>query len=827
MVTPVIDYTAQDTGQNYNKRITNMYEIDLWTDGANVTIEKMCANSGLDVTDLLAFDMPCDGSIGRVPEGTGDMHVEFDDLETEDEAGWSAFSGFAPETRAPEPEPSDTDPPFDQNAAIFNVPGLFGTCLKAYGEAYACVAVHGFSTTDLRNAFKNIWGISEEDMLTIDKMMPVARSTGDAFWGGWGRNLNPANFTLPATQSAVKTKFHNTNRYNFGSHALVDWPRIKAIASMIGCRILADDNYVRGRIKRVDFAIDPREVIAAPTDFVFPKITVVDTSPKTALNELYVSNALTYLTNSHATEMGRSRYTRGDTITAELNLDIPRFAIYSLIASGVGKQVDVPLVLKDTEGGGTYDLWVRDKGQAMVEIKRRNQYVDVEQVLKAIAIGNIERGMKGHYRGFVVNQLINTAEGNDPRTQAEAVRELRKVVRSMWGDRILEALMGYGNVIEPGHGGALIGQIIIRSGEKHGIMQEHNLQRLWAKMTDVQNILFFLGRVAARAINSYDRIVEPVFTERYLRLLASSGDFEFVLNNLFSARKRYWVNRYYRTARSSRRADIKRSVINQLMAKVFKHLTFRITQTGDVVTITNASVVAMNESTCAYVRKRNKHYKRDELNFQLDDYSNGSVDAFVNGLVKKRPIMTWVAFSAHFREGYTKFEEDVKNFVWNVVHLSRNSAVEVEEDNESLYDGSEDGDSDFDQSEADEMNADLVVDIPDPAENIYSTDYHHEVVPSVAAEVAPAPKTKAVYVPDLDFGDEDDFIDHTAGRIRLIDELAEDIPGVSLEISLAAVETHGELVLAREYDAILEQVRREHMAANNQVVTGMDIESVI
>jgi hypothetical protein len=798
-----------------------MHDIDLWRDGVGITLNKLCANNGIDIDGMLAFDMPSDGSIGRVGDGTGDLHVELADLDKEDEAGWSAFSGIAPETRAPEPEPADTDPPFDQNAAIFGVPGLFGTCLKSYGEAFACVAVHGYATDNIRDAFKAMWGITEDDMSVIDRMMPVARSTGDAFWGGWSRNLNPANFTMPATQAAVKVKFHNVSRTTFGKHALVDWPRVKAMAAMIGCRVLADDRYVRGRVKRIDFAIDPREVINAPADFVFPKFKVTSREPNEGIKFYYIDHAIAFLNNSTSAGVGQSRFNAGDTVVTEVPFEIPRFTIYGLIAEESSMAVNVPLILRDADPEGTEDLWVRSKRQDMSQLLKRNQYVDVEQVLKAVALGNLSRGADISERGFMVRQLSEDLKDGNIGERKNANKRLKDLVRKIWSANILEAVMGYGNAIEPNHGGKLVGQIITRAGERHGIMQEHNLRRLWEKMIDVPNILSFLGSISAKAINARDRVVEPIFVSRYLDMLASSGDFEQVLNNMFAARKRYWSNRYYRTAKSCRGRDDVRSVTAQLMSKAFKHLTFRVAATGVVTTNIMASIQAFNDSVVHFIRKRNKNYQRDTLTYNMEDFISGVVDVHISLSIpsKVKAVVKWGDVMIKFTAATAEFETDIRNFVWRVTHMSAASAVPIDEDDPMLYD---DGNDDYTDEESDEDD-EAVTNKGKEKEREFETHYTHPIVPSVPVVELGGEEHNSEQ--DDSFDDWDIPVNATAGMVSLIDELAEDLPGSPVDYLLNLAEKYGKLVHVNDYEAIMKEAREGLINMPVVSATGLDVDN--
>jgi len=801
-----------------------MYTIDLWEDGVGVSIEKMAANAGIDVSELMAFDMPCDGSLSRVPDGTGDLHVDLDDLAMADEEGWSDFCGFAPATRAKEPEPADTTPPFNQDEALLNVPGLFGGALRAYGEAFACYSVHGVDTTNLRACFQAMWGIDEDSMVQFDRLMPVARSSGDSFWGGWARNLQPANFSLPATQSAVHAKFHNLNRTAFGPHALVDWPRIKAIAEVTCGRLLADDVYVKNRVRRVDFAIDPREVIHAPQKLQIAQVEVTGSKNAAAMNNTYVIGAINYLAAQDSGGASGIRYHTGDTIIVEQAVEIPRHVVYSLPVTFKAPIITTPLVLVESPDMGTEDLQVRDRSQNLRIFKSKN--FDVEQVLKAIAIGSMKRMKNISHRSFGIRASIIELESKDDGKRQKAKKLLVDAIKKVWPDNVLSSLVGYGNVNSPGHGVRLIADLLERAGEGTGMLQEHNYNRLWARLINMPAVLRILAGVLASAILYIDRQISPDFSNRYIELLAKSGDFGEVLNEIFSARKRYWVNRYIRTAKDVKGVDRERFVLSQVRAKVFMKAKFRINEGGAVELLDVECCNALTNSAVNYIRHRKKEYDSSNPVYTKLQICSGSLDTLVSAARVQPANPRFSELANKIWADLKEFEVDVREFLRSVLMLTKHTNEESGHQAKALYDKVLDVDK-----QVLEKSHPAMEDLPDiepkPAKVANTAgDLDDMFAPMVKKRTV----KEKVKVEDKNLEGDDMGgmfslpIKKKVQEVDLANELIEEIPGIPIEVVHRAVNKYGQRVDVKKLDAIALEFREIVVKEHYSAVRGVDLE---
>jgi hypothetical protein len=217
-----------------------------------------------------------------------DITVEFNLPDAKDAIRYTDDHSIPPVSRLPEVGPSDTNTPIQHLYGDDSPPGMFGSAIKSVTTIMALAGQTGEDTSKLESFFKSSWGIGES--VDLKPYVPNVRSKGPAAWGGIGSNLSSTSHANPSVVKHIKVHSAGLERKTFGENALVDWPRLFALATSRVARLLIEDPATKTFGNKIYFHVDRKQIATAPNKCHLEWLPTVEAT-KTPNNEIMRSIA--------------------------------------------------------------------------------------------------------------------------------------------------------------------------------------------------------------------------------------------------------------------------------------------------------------------------------------------------------------------------------------------------------------------------------------------------------------------------------------------------------------------------------------------------------
>lgn len=713
-----------DTYGTYDYKNSD-YEFSLMRDGVQETFHKMLSYSWNGKPPQGGLDTNATTAIGKVQMHQSNIHVDInwqsndylfsdgndvdlgytqdDYIQCPDDFQLSYDPMIVPKHRTQMPVSAESTPPFVFGEGDKNAPGMLGKALRAMGEACALMIEYNQDIDDYIQLFMRSWGLDQKWLHFVRSYVPQLRSHGPAMWGGIKRNLRPIGYAYGSAQAHLQVHQHSVQRKDFHPRALIDWPRINIIVRAIAGQLVVDDRVARGAIKRIDFAINPKEVPLAPNVVRIPKLNFI--IPITLISNMNKAFEGTFQYIEHARQLNveRGQQQFSDTITFT-NLDkVPEITPYLFGNKQLFKFMDLQTVFSEALDDFEYDI-PNPTMHVRQEYKKITNYVTfLEQYIKSAVHSKI----KTLPREFEINSYINMLDTQ--KTYKEGFTKLRKVIHQLIPHNFLNYVRVFGNLIERDQGMHWVVGLLHYLRTPDSTFLTRDLVDMLARTMTNESSLKIIAEQIQYAISSEMRLTKPWYTKRTFRLIANTKDVGIALNSVFNERKKVWSHRYYRNAVMEKRKGKlknKRSLVKfQMLSKAFSKAKWIINEDEEITVDQENMAKFIMDSAANFIRKgasRMKHKndlekaktidEADNLpTFSYEDISRGLLDRHLMEFVQMNPTIPYQESLRDISMALDEFRADINRFLIDLTNadpdiktpdVSDEEEIESEEEQE-------------------------------------------------------------------------------------------------------------------------------------------------
>lgn len=677
--------------------------IDLFGEGALVTVKKLMqrAHGGRVIEGGL--DWPVSSGLSRAMQGHSDLHADlhwrpddFDDDGHEiafgtdlDYVEFSASYELTPPTHVKEEGPSDTTAPFHFAEGERSAPGIVGQAIRAYGEVVAVLDQMGQPYGMLTEYMAKSWGFSVEQQKNLRVAVPLCRSHGDALWGGISRTLKPTAYSYGAAVAGVKVTFHGKTRHNFNEHALVDWARISAATKVIVMQVLCDDRERFKSVNRLDYSIVREEIPVAPQKVYIPESYQLTVDYSVLYSHDNAKCAFNFINKARERNKKSIRVERGGTLSIDISEDttIPIFdpRMYEGTTADLTTNVTMALLkVKDD-----YDIQLPKKNLEVRETAKH--FPDGYKVLQNIVYGYSRRVKTGVPRAMDIRLWMQNLEV--PENSNAARSQLMRLLVKVFPKDVFKIVNLYCANVTRGSGTKWVTKICLDCDLKPGDFDQANMEDLWRKCLERDKGLMILGETVAKGIGMYDNDLIPHFTRKIALRMANTNDFLAGFESLIDEKKNYWATRYSRNVTSEKRkldlCDKTVVVKYQLLYRIFREVKFIIRDGLEVEVEWHKVAASLVQSANNHIRKRGKGKAASvQINvkpFSFDEIEAGNMDRQLTAILgKSKPLSpTYASIIKEVVPRLNEFKNDISDILSRILkmeYIAEDELVEVVED---------------------------------------------------------------------------------------------------------------------------------------------------
>lgn len=727
------------------------------------------------------LDFPSACTLSQTKSQDSDFHVELGLVEDTDEL--SEIPWLADVTRTEVQGPADTDSPFQFATGEASPPGMFGAALRAYGEVVAMCGEYGVDATAYNLWFKAQWGIPADESLL--GAVPAVRSHGAAFWGGVGRKLAPAPYASLSASKQIRVVWHGTNREKFGVDKLVDWPRINALAKLTGQALLVEDRYAKGRLKRIDFNLVGREFPKCPSGIGLGIERIVP--PDKWIERPVALHAIEWVNGFRDSKIAllRGGINARPAIDLGWEVEIPSAAIVDYIKEHhIGT---VPHILALSMGEANFDL--DDRGPSFKVESSPDHPPNVFNAFAAVVKPFISRNYKDLPMAWQVRMLAEAVDGGNISERREAISELRTMFSLVIPEDFLLRIFRIFCLVlkDKEKAGSVVVSVMKSFGAPKSVFQTRDLRSISKRVINSDKCLPWFAEEIARGITRHkvEHGQEALISSKLKRILSGPYDGDIALEFIIRHRRNWWSMEYLRRAKAS--PD--RKVEYQFKSRMFRVTCIAVDDHYNIEEIIydGAYRIQMEKIAGAYMRKRKKFGTQDPVAPSPSGYDARAYAQLLDDTLEPniKFVFCWDAFMKSVRY----LVDDVATILDFVVN-------------------------DF-QAVKGYVHGDLLSDEELDAEE----EALKQVEPTQAMVEEPVAVVDLGVVDtgmlDFGFGDGDgfgdDFDEPVEAQVELYSELHDDLPHLTEQELLAAMEQFGKTVTVTRYNSIKEVVHRNHL----------------
>lgn len=581
---------------------TNVFKsrkkIDLFGTSVQEVWDELVSRGYTDERPSGGYDFPSGAILSKYGKAGSDLHVDVSeniptnvfDVEV------SEYDDFAYMSQGVERGPSTTDSPFIWRSSLLLFPGYFGEALKAYVEVRCILLVYNVNVAGLDSWFKESWGVPEE--FSLDFVTPNVRSQPPALWGGVSRVLKPFLSMLPATGPALHVTHHGVHRTKFGKSKLVDWSRISVIAEAIGKQILVDDMTTHRNITRMDFKIVGSEIPSAPigsslqVEFVYERKNFQIMQYYTSM-EAIISKAKKFEKKILA---GVSKENVSVNAEVELNVD----STVQLL----GKQTEAPFA--------NLGNWWEDESELdlLTPVNRievpRGKYVTYMNFTNTVLLHRvhccINQLPRVHELMFILAKMDN-AEMDEFDNAF-----LLKVCTMVYGSKFLVLMEMCGNICSRVGGRDWVAKFLKDIKYPLAKMNYTNLIGLFNSAIKQPECIKSLVQILMPIIRDVDYEQSSTFLTDVTHEMAQSENPAILVARIIQKKRKYWVSRLLRNAKSRKRAknSTEHLIVSQLRSKVLRRVKIEVDKKMQIIFSQDNIDAIFLESVNNFIRHRAK-----------------------------------------------------------------------------------------------------------------------------------------------------------------------------------------------------------------------------
>jgi len=541
------------------------------------------------------FDTPASCSLSRVVEGQGDISTEV--LYDEDLLQLSEIPGMNPVSRKEEKGPSDTKPVFEGIDELEILPGLMGAAVGNFGKFRAVCKSQGQDTKKVDQWFANQWGIPDD--FDLDSVTPQVRSHGATLLAGLESHLAPYTSLYPASDRVVKVKWRDVTRKKFGENAMVDWPKLTAVA-----RFIAKEQFLEwssAKHGKLEFTIVKGEIPHAKP-LVFPDFSMLDPGKKRT-NGFGIKGLVETL--NKATKL-RHKMVEVKSNPAVLFPILPE-AKFVLAESIVPRNVFARLPSNFLETNGD--------NQEKEDILSPEPEPDFkQQKLKTLAFENflqlfVDANYTSNYdRNYLIGLELDL-DADQPLVRRSAEVKTREVIDHFIPKDIILKYVQFISVVtgSKARANALVVEAMHGLNVPHGFFRQTDMLKFWEDIQKVFNVrVAILDRIANASSRTFaTRALGSLAGLRVRKLLASKSNIFDAVIEVVSLRRNFWVNEYW--ARAKRYPQ--KGITYKTRAQLFSKTQFTIDEKWQITVNKNEQPIknVMKRIALSYA-KRNRHY---------------------------------------------------------------------------------------------------------------------------------------------------------------------------------------------------------------------------
>lgn len=617
------------------------------------------------------YEVPANMALGKATEEKADYIVSTNFVS---EGMDLAFDHtLVPPVHRPDPVAKQSDSPFrhpfQDNAPV----GLFGKALQAHSKLISLMKGLGKDTTEFDVAFKVQWGIGLEEDLSEFYSKP--RSHGSAIWGGVGKKTVPSVLSLTGSQVQVNIIDKQASKLSVGEDALVNWPRMKAIAMATGVQLVADDKFVadnlRGKNFELPYMLARGEIARAPKKVGIPRFKNI------IPEEVAMIRVSLQQVAKHMRKLVSVQVKKHDRLEAEGIFPETVTSAVNLIGHGDeptgGEVIPMDIFDGDIDFEGVHSIGKKLDFDTKEAIKKLRP-VDI---IKAAAMFFVDRkhgGVPSH------SEVRNWITGLDSNYGLNFDRMYKTVTAVVPAD-ILMRTYRIGNLVAKGVGLVWVNQLRQYLGMKHSAFTERDLEVSWVENLKNRNVLTRVIEEIANGFKEreYVRTSSPLAKQVVLDKLLHPISVTAGLSDLIHIHAIYWHRRYL--AKIGKELPKGKITKRQVAAKVMRFVRFRYTEDHEFVVQPESIIPVISESYKNYLNKRmlKKQLKKSLELPEFDGYNVvkycRDLDAQLGREFVKAPKVTFEDIGEFVMNEIRKFEMDFANIIAKVV---KNEEVQVD-----------------------------------------------------------------------------------------------------------------------------------------------------
>jgi hypothetical protein len=659
--------------------------ISLVRDGVQVTYQKLLQQAYGGTFPEGGLDINSSCGIARTYDYKGDMHVNLTSAEMQQlDMDFINFDDdIAPLTYAKDPIPHESKAPFTFPDSENGAPGMFGKALRAYGEACAVMREYAQPTEEYTNWFCKAWDVNDEDRKIMKMCQPVVRSSGAAFWGGYGRNLKPLCLGYATAQSHIEFKSHAVKRTTFDDRALINWPKIQVLSRLIASQVFIDDRFTKHELKRpigrIDFAILPFEIPKCPT-----KVRIVMVGEKAvpiSSQSVMMLGTFNYIKRNIERQQAYSREKHGDFIRFECEDLIPETFPLQIAFPERGPTVFFSQIMGSIRDD--FDIMNTERFARLPIPQAEKESI----TFRTAYLQLLESGAQAHKNSVMSVSEVKgyIADMDDQELKAKATAKLSKLILLLTGGKLLDALCNYGNLCGPKLGNTWMKQFLLSVGAPNNVYGCRAKRAIFAKCLTVDTVVKKISYDVMTALRALKSDVAPTYSRRLFSEIAGHADFVLGLEAIFIKRRNYWINRYKRHEVHLRRemnkeddegkkSNFKQSVVKyQFLVKAFKHAKFIVNPEGIACLDPTNLEITICEMATNYLEKRRKFNDEkagievEHPDMNMDGIAKGELDVFVLSRSTKPPVMSFSKLPDLCKSQLEMFAKDITEFLVKIV----------------------------------------------------------------------------------------------------------------------------------------------------------------
>lgn len=599
------------------------------------------------------LDFPSACVLSQSSDVNSDLHIELGMVEATDTV--SDVPWLADLTHGEVQGPRDSDSPFKFLNGEGDLPGMFGSALKAYGQVVAILSEYGVAYDNYDKWFRAQWGIDKETDLS--SAIPTLRSHGNAMWGGLARKLSPATFCNLATSKQVRVKWHNRKRTDIGPDKLVDWPRLTAIAQTIGSYLLVEDRHAKK--KRFDFKIVAREIPTAPNrpgDYLadFPH-------PEYWENRNVANSALQYLEGFRAASLHLARHALGatGTLTVHNDVDIPANAIAAFIKEH--HIPPAPIDLGDYDDSGVFDFADKEPNKPVVQKTAPN--VTIYTAFASVIRPYIDKNWKDMPTAFYLRGVVESLFAEDAKqktaAEAEAISLIEKIVPEDFLLRFFRVVCLAKKSREDAN--EMVGSLLKALHAPRSVFRQHDFISVSLNVIRNKACWDWILTEISKQVTSHvmSKGIHFQMNSSLWRILSSNANGDIALAEIIRQRKTWWANEYMRRGKVVK----DKRVMYQIKSRLFRATQINIDEDGGAwVNYEHAALVgALCQSARAFLRKKrafkfNVESVVEPGNQRLEEYANTLDNTY-------QPAYKWKDGVLEYRRSVAYLLDDVREIM--------------------------------------------------------------------------------------------------------------------------------------------------------------------